>query len=80
MPAVSKAQAGFLGAVAGGKSKMPHKGLSKDEAKEMLRGHEQSELPERSSRKRRRGKRGNKLRAEYERRKSAMKGEPSVEA
>jgi len=46
MPKVkSKAQAGFLGAVAGGKSYKKPAGLSRAEAKEMLRGSKQKRLP-----------------------------------
>ena len=44
MPVVSKAQARFMGAVASGKLKK--KGLSKDEAREYLRGSNVKELPE----------------------------------
>lgn len=43
MPAKSKAQAGFMGLVASGKIKK--KGLSKDKAKEYLRGVKVSKLP-----------------------------------
>jgi len=41
--AVSQAQAGYLGAVAGGK--IQKKGLSKEKAKEKLRGVKVSKLP-----------------------------------
>lgn len=43
MPAVSKAQAGFMGAVASGDKKV--KGLSPEKAKEFLRGVKVSKLP-----------------------------------
>lgn len=43
MPVKSKAQAGLMGAVASGKKKI--KGLSKAEAKEMLRGSKVKSLP-----------------------------------
>lgn len=43
MPAVSKAQFGFMGRVASGKIK--RKGLSKAKAKEFLRGVKVSKLP-----------------------------------
>ena len=46
MPAKSKAQARFMGAVAGGKAKA--KGLSKAEAKEFLRGNKIRDLPARA--------------------------------
>lgn len=45
MPAVSQAQARFMGAVAGGAVKKP--GLSKSIAKEFLRGVDVSRLPQR---------------------------------
>lgn len=45
MPVKSKAQAGFMGAVASGKSKNKPKGLSKEEAKEMLKGSKVKKLP-----------------------------------
>lgn len=44
MPAKSKAQARFMGAVAGGKVKK--KSLSKEEAKEFVKGQKTSKLPE----------------------------------
>jgi hypothetical protein len=47
MPVVSKAQAGFMGRIAGGE--VEKKGLSQDKAKEFLRGVKVSELPERAS-------------------------------
>lgn len=50
-PAMSQAQARFMGAVAGGKIKK--KGLSRDTAKEFVRGVHVKELPERAGRKRR---------------------------
>jgi len=43
MPVVSKAQARFMGAIAGGKLKK--KGLSKAKAKEFLRGVKVKKLP-----------------------------------
>lgn len=43
MPAKSKAQARFMGAVAGGALKRP--GLSKEKAKEFLRGVNTKKLP-----------------------------------
>ena len=43
MPVVSKQQAKFMGAIAGGKLKK--KGLSKKKAKEFLRGIKVSKLP-----------------------------------
>lgn len=50
MPKVkSKKQAGFLGAVAGGKKKV--KGLSKEKAKEMLKGAKVKPLPEKAKKK-----------------------------
>lgn len=45
MPAVSKAQARFMGAVCGGAIKKP--GLSKSKACEYVRGQKVSDLPER---------------------------------
>ena len=47
MPAVSKAQARFMGAVAGGAIKK--KGLSKAKAKEFLRGVSVKKLPARKN-------------------------------
>jgi len=44
MPATSKAQARFMGAIAGGALKK--KGLSRKKAKEFLRGLRQKKLPE----------------------------------
>jgi hypothetical protein len=44
MPAKSKAQARFMGAVASGSLKKP--GLSKEQAKEYIRGQKVSKLPE----------------------------------
>jgi hypothetical protein len=44
MPAVSKKQARFMGAVAGGSIKKP--GLSKAQAKEYIKGQNMSKLPE----------------------------------
>lgn len=49
MPVKSKAQARFMGAVASGKVRV--KGLSKNEAKEYLRGVEVSKLPEKAPKK-----------------------------
>ena len=46
MPPKSRAQARFLGAVAGGQAKAS--GLSKDEAKEYLRGSKLKTLPEKA--------------------------------
>lgn len=43
MPAKSKAQAGFMGLIASGKVKK--KGLSKNKAKEFLRGVKVNKLP-----------------------------------
>ena len=43
MPAKSKAQARFMGAVAGGAVKRP--GLSKEKAREFLRGVDTAKLP-----------------------------------
>lgn len=43
MPVTSKAQAGFMGAVASGKKKV--KGLSRAKAKEFLRGVKVKKLP-----------------------------------
>ena len=45
MPAKSKAQMRFMGAVAGGKKKV--KGLPKSKAKEFIRGQKMKGLPER---------------------------------
>lgn len=45
MPAKSKVQAGFMGLIASGKIKK--KGLSKEKAKEFLRGVKISRLPKR---------------------------------
>ena len=47
MPAVSKAQARFLGAVASGRARQRHAGLSASEAREFLRGSHVKSLPER---------------------------------
>ena len=47
MPAVSQAQARFMGAVAGGEVKK--KGLSPDKAKEFLRGVDVGKLPARKT-------------------------------
>lgn len=49
MPAKSKAQMRFMGAVAGGKVKKA--GLSKGKAKEFLRGVHTNSLPERTKKK-----------------------------
>lgn len=49
MPAKSKAQARFMGAIAGGKLKK--KGLSKSKAKEFLRGVKVKSLPIRKKKK-----------------------------
>lgn len=49
MPAKSKAQARFMGAVAGGAIKA--KGLSKKEAKEYIRGQKTKNLPEKVKKK-----------------------------
>ena len=46
MPAVSKKQAGFFGAIIAGKARKKHKGLSRSEAREALRGHSTKHLPE----------------------------------
>lgn len=46
MPIKSKAQAKFMGAIAGGKLKK--KGLSKEKAKEFLRGTKTKGLPKKS--------------------------------
>jgi hypothetical protein len=43
----SKAQARFLGAVAGGKARLSAKGLSRAKAREMLRGTKMKNLPAR---------------------------------
>lgn len=43
MPAKSKAQMRFMGAVAGGKKKV--KGLSREKAKEFIRGQKMKDLP-----------------------------------
>jgi len=48
MPAVSKQQAKFFGAIAGGAIKKP--GLSKEQAKEYIKGQDISKLPERLKR------------------------------
>jgi hypothetical protein len=50
MPVKSKRQAGLIGMVAGGKKKLP--GLSKTQAKEMLRGQKVKKLPTRAKKKR----------------------------
>lgn len=47
MPAKSKAQLRFMGAVAGGAVKK--KGLSREEAREYIRGQSAKRLPERFS-------------------------------
>ena len=49
MPAVSKKQARFFGAIAGGSAKNKPKGLSKKEAKEFLKGIKYKDLPEKAS-------------------------------
>jgi hypothetical protein len=49
MPAVSKKQARFMGAVAGGVIKK--KGLSKAQAKEFIKGQKVSKLPARKKKK-----------------------------
>ena len=49
MPAVSKAQMRFMGAVAGGAIKK--KGLSKSQAKEYVRGQKAASLPARAKKK-----------------------------
>ena len=49
MPAKSKAQARFMGAVAGGAIKK--KGLSKAKAKEFIKGQKVSKLPTRKKKK-----------------------------
>lgn len=46
MPAKSKAQLRYLGAIAGGKIKK--KGLSRSEAKEFIKGQSSKNLPEHS--------------------------------
>jgi len=51
MPAKSKAQAGLMGAVCGGKAKNPPKGLSKEKACEFVRGQKVSKLPDRVKKK-----------------------------
>lgn len=53
--ATSKAQAGFLGAVIAGDAKVP--GLSKTEARDMLRGGKVKDLPKESKGSGKRGKR-----------------------
>ncbi len=50
MPAKSKKQAAFFGAVAGGKARKG-KGLSKAKAKEMLRGTKVKKLPKKIKKK-----------------------------
>lgn len=50
--AKSKAQARYLGAVAGGKARKGHKGLSGAKAREMLRGTKVKRLPARAKKKR----------------------------
>ena len=54
MPAKSKSQARFMGAVAGGKKKV--KGLSKEKAKEFLEGVKVKELPEKKDSKKKKKK------------------------
>jgi hypothetical protein len=49
--AVSKAQARFFGAVAGGTARKKSKGLSKSEAKTRLRGVKMTKLPARKKKK-----------------------------
>ena len=49
MPVVSKAQAGFMGAIVGGKRKV--KGLSKAKAREFLRGVKVKNLPKKKKKK-----------------------------
>ncbi len=49
MPVKSKAQAGFMGMIASGKFKK--KGLSKNKAKEFLRGVKVKKLPKKVSKK-----------------------------
>lgn len=49
MPVKSKAQAKFMGAIAGGKLKK--KGLSKTKAKEFLKGVKVKKLPKKSKKK-----------------------------
>jgi len=51
MPVTSKAQAGFMGAIAGGKKKV--KGLSRAKAKEFLRGVKVNRLPRKAKKKKR---------------------------
>lgn len=51
MPAKSKAQAGLMGAVCGGKAKNKPKGLSKEKACEFVRGQKISDLPQRVKKK-----------------------------
>ena len=50
----SKRQARFLGAVAAGKAKKKSKGLSRVQAKEILRGESVGRLPETAPKKKRR--------------------------
>jgi len=50
-PAKSKAQAGLMGAVCGGKAKNPPKGLSKEKACEYVRGQDIKSLPKRVTKK-----------------------------
>lgn len=52
MPAKSKAQAGLMGAVCGGKAKNPPKGLSKEKACEFVRGQKIKDLPQKVTKKR----------------------------
>lgn len=51
MPAKSKKQARFLGAVISGQVKKKSSGLSKAEAREMLRGTKLKKLPKKVKRK-----------------------------
>src|SRR3990172_5362889 len=51
MPFTSQAQAGFMGAIAGGKKKV--KGLSRAKAKEFLRGVKVNRLPRKAKKKKR---------------------------
>ena len=54
MPPKSKAQAKFMRAVASGKAKKGHKGLSKKEAQEYVSGYSTKGLPEHSRKKKKR--------------------------
>jgi len=51
MPVKSKAQAGLMGAVCGGKAKNKPKGLSKEKACEYIRGQKIKSLPKRVAKK-----------------------------